>query len=132
MTDDEDPWTYERLQPGMDFGVVRVPLDAARVKGWEAVYGPVSGTVAPDGLIVAGMMEAYIRAIQPRPDGNIHAAQRLAFTGAQAALGDEIAFMIGVAVKELRKGRRWVTFSARAAVEGRDLMRGDIVSIWAA
>ncbi len=128
----EDLWTYDRFETGQDHGAVAVALDAERVAGWEAVYGPVRGDAAPDGLIVAGMMEAYIRAIQPRPKGNVHASQKLAFTGARAKLGDEVLYRVSVAGKELKKDRRWVSFAVEAEAGGRPLMCGEIISIWAA
>ena len=130
MTD--ETWTYDRLSPGADFGPVEVPLDAERVQGWEGVYGPVSGDLAPDGLIVAGMMEAYIRAIQPRPKGNVHAAQKLAFTGVRARLGDTVAYTVTVASKERKKGRNWIVFDITARTGDAVLVRGDLTAIWAA
>lgn len=128
----DDLWTFDRFFPGQDFGTINVTMDARRVAGWEAVYGPIEGTNAPDGLIVAGMMEAYLLAIHPRPKGNVHAAQTLAFTGEQAALGDTVTYAVGVAETEQKKGRFWVTFSIKATQEGRALMQGELVSIWAA
>ncbi len=128
----DDLWTFDRFKAGQSFGAVEVALDSRRIKGWQAVYGQISGDVAPDGLIVAGMMEAYILAIQPRPKGNVHAAQKLDFTGVQAALGDVITYQVSVAKAEEKKGRFWVTFTITAAHNSKVLMQGDIVSIWAA
>ena len=128
-----DPlWTFDRFAAGQDFGTIDVPIDTARIGGWQAVYGPITGPKAPDGLIVAGMMEAYILAIQPRPNGNVHAAQKLSFTGAQAAVGDVVSYRVGIAHTEEKKGRFWVTFSIEAAQGGTPLMHGELVSIWAA
>ncbi|MFD1510250.1 hypothetical protein [Lacimonas salitolerans] len=125
-------WTFDRLIPGAGFGPVVVSLDADRVAGFEGVYGPITGDLAPDGLIVAGMMEAYIRAIQPRPKGNVHAAQKLAFTGAQARLGDTVSYTVTVLSKEQKKGRNWIIFAIEADANGKALMRGDVTAIWAA
>lgn len=130
MTD--DLWTFDRFEPGQSFGTVTVPLDDDRVGGWSAIYGAPTGDTAPDGLIVAGMMEAYIRAIQPRPKGNVHAAQTLSFTGATARLGDVVTYHVGIRSKEAKKGRHWVSFAVRAEVDGTDLLTGEILSIWAA
>ncbi|MGH1331740.1 MAG: hypothetical protein ACRBBK_12725 [Paracoccaceae bacterium] len=128
----DELWTFERFFPGQDFGAIDVNLDARRVAGWEAVYGPIEGRYAPDGLIVAGMMEAYLLAIQPRPNGNVHAAQKLAFTGVRAALGDTLTYRVEIAKAEQKKGRFWVTFSIQAAHADKELMQGELVSIWAA
>ncbi|MWB78751.1 hypothetical protein GLS40_11990 [Pseudooceanicola sp. 216_PA32_1] len=133
MADNDEIWTFARFAPGQDFGTVTVPLDGTRLDGWQAIYGPVAGDIAPDGLIVAGMMEAYIRAIQPRPKGNVHAAQKLAFApDAVARKGDTVSYRVAVAAKEERKGRNWVTFAVRAELDGAELLSGEIVSIWAA
>lgn len=130
MTD--EMWTFDRLSPGAGFGPVAVPLDDERVQGWEGVYGPITGDLAPDGLIVAGMMEAYIRAIQPRPKGNVHAAQSLDFTGAQARLGDAVSYTVTVVSKEQKKSRNWIVFAIEASTDGKPLMRGELTAIWAA
>lgn len=130
MTD--EMWTFDRLSPGAGFGPVAVPLDSERVQGWEGVYGPITGDVVPDGLIVAGMMEAYIRAIQPRPKGNVHAGQTLTFTGAQARLGDTVSYSVTVLSKEQKKSRNWIVFAIEASTDGKPLMRGEVTAIWAA
>jgi hypothetical protein len=125
-------WSFDTLEPGARFGPVIVPLDAERLAGWESVYGPVTAGQAPDGLIVAGMMEAYIRAIQPRPKGNVHAAQKLAFTGARARQGDDVVYTVTVGSKERKKGRNWIVFSIDAQARGTALLRGEVTAIWAA
>ena len=128
----DDLWTFERFEPGQSFGHVAIPLDAERVAGWTAIYGAPQGDTAPDGMIVAGMMEAYIRAIQPRPKGNVHAAQTLSLSGAVAWLGEPVDYHVSVLSKEAKRGRNWVTFAIRAEAAGTELLRGEIVSIWAA
>ncbi|GGE44840.1 hypothetical protein GCM10011360_35140 [Primorskyibacter flagellatus] len=128
----DEMWTFARFEPGQSFGTVTIPLDAERVAGWAAIYGAPQGDAAPDGLIVAGMMEAYIRAIQPRPKGNVHAAQKLAFSGAACRIGEEVVYHVSVLSAEEKRGRNWVGFGIRAEAGGRDLLRGEILSIWAA
>lgn len=123
-------WTFDRFVHGQSFAPVSVPLDATRVAGWEAIYGPVIGMTAPDGMIIAGMMEAYIHAIQPRPEGNVHAGQKIALTGAQVALGQTLTYRVGVAEKAEKKGRHWVTFTVRADHDETEILNGRIVAIW--
>ncbi|MCF7699864.1 hypothetical protein [Loktanella sp. M215] len=130
MIDDATLWTFARFAPGQHFAPVTVPLDANRVAGWEAIYGAVIGATAPDGMIIAGMMEAYIHAIQPRPKGNVHAGQKIALTGAQVALGQTLTYRVGVAEKAEKKGRHWVTFTVRADHDGTEILNGRIVAIW--
>ncbi|WP_204318720.1 hypothetical protein [Pseudooceanicola aestuarii] len=126
------PWTFDRLTPGQCFGPVTIPLDETRQAGWRAIYGAPEGETAPDGLIVAGMMEAFIRAIQPRPRGNVHAGQTLALTGATVRLGEDVTYHVSVAARDQKRGRNWITCSVRAEAGGRALLRGDITTIWAA
>ena len=131
-TEDQDLWTFDRFAPGHDFGIVPVELDRTRRAAWEDIYGTSQGDRAPKGMLVAAMMEAYIRAIQPRPKGNVHAGQSLSFTQAAADFGDRVDFAVRIGAKELRNGRRWVTFAVVARVGDRRLLTGEIRSIWAA
>lgn len=131
MQENDAPWTFARFAPGQSFGAVEVALDETRRADWARVYG-APGARPPRGLIVAAMMEAYIRAIQPRPKGNVHAAQTLEFTGAAPGWGDRVEFAVSCAGKEEKKGRFWVDFGIEASVNGAPAMRGVIRSIWAA
>jgi len=126
-----DLWTYERFQPGHVFGVIPIQTDAGKRADWGRVFGPTSDRL-PRGMLVTAMMEAYIRAIQPRPDGNVHASQELAFTEAQANWGDTVLVTVSLVAKEERKGRYWVRFGIEAHVGDAQVMTGTIRSIWAA
>ncbi|MEC7259258.1 MAG: hypothetical protein VXW58_15725, partial [Pseudomonadota bacterium] len=81
---------------------------------------------------VTAMMQAYIDAIQPRPKGNIHAAQDLSFTDLRLEWGDTISIEVSCVEKETRKGRHWVQFGIRATRNDDLAMTGAIRSIWAA
>ncbi len=130
MTVDAFLWTAARLEPGYRFAPVTVPIDATRVKCWETIYGKIKGNIAPDGLISAGMMEAYIHAIQPRPQGNVHTGHKVSLTGARVALGQKLTYHVEVKAKVEKKGRHWVTFGVRAENETKEIMQGEIVAIW--
>lgn len=127
----DELWTFARFEPGHVFGTIEVVADDRRRADWERVFG-TAGDRLPRGMLVAAMMEAYIRAIQPRPDGNIHAAQELGFSDAQAQWGDTVAVTVTLDGKEERKGRLWVRFGVQASVGGVAVMTGTIRSIWAA
>lgn len=124
-------WTYDDFLPGSVLGRRSIALDVQRVAHWTAIYGaPATPGLLPSGLLVAAMMEAYLRAIQPRPPGNIHASQTLRFSGT-ARPGDEIEAEVTCVAKELRRERRWVTFGVSLRSRARDVLGGEIRTIWA-
>lgn len=126
-----DVWVFDDFQPGLELNRVSIALDARRIADWTAIYGrsEMSGRV-PSGMLVAAMMEAYLRGIQPRPPGNIHASQKLVF-GAAANAGDRLDAEVSCIGKELRKERRWVTFGVTLRNGPHDVLRGEIRTIWA-
>lgn len=127
----EDMWTYERFEPGQVFGVVEIPLDAAKRAHWQEIFGECRDETLPRGMLVAAMMEAYIRAIQPRPKGNVHAAQVLDFTGHRPRWDDTISIAVSCLSKEDKKGRFWIDFGIQASSGDKMVLSGTIRSIWA-
>jgi len=131
----DTPWTFADFEPGAPLGVIVLAADAERRALWDQVYGKSvgpAGTHVPQGLIVALMMDAYVKVIQPRPPGNVHAMQSLSFTGQRAAWGDTLHFDFSVGGKEMKRERRWVTFRVAARTETDAVMSGEIRAIWAA
>lgn len=124
-------WVFDDFRPGSALGHLAIPLDAMRLAHWAAIYGEpaVAGRV-PSGMLVAAMMEAYLTAIQPRPPGNIHASQKLTF-GAPAAPGDRLDAEVTCLWKEVRRERRWVAFGVTLRSGDRDVLSGEIRTIWA-
>jgi acyl dehydratase len=124
-------WTFDDFLPGSVLGRLSIALDAQRIAHWTAIYGlPTTLERLPSGLLVAAMMEAYLRAIQPRPPGNIHASQTLRFGGA-ARPGDELQAEVACVAKELRRERRWVTFGVSLRNGSKNILGGEIRTIWA-
>jgi acyl dehydratase len=124
-------WTFDDFRPGSVLGRLSIVLDAQRIANWTGIYGsPATPERLPSGMLVAAMMEAYLRAIQPRPPGNIHASQRLKFTGAVNP-GDELRAEVACVAKELRRERRWVTFGVTLHSGSQDVLSGEISAIWA-
>lgn len=126
---DDALWTFDRFEPSMSFGSLDIEIDEDRMAAWSGVFGAEGHR---SGLLVVVMMEAFIRLIQPRPNGNVHAAQKLQFISATRSLERHFSVDVRCDGKELRKERRWVNF--RADVYQRDalLMTGLITTIWAA
>lgn len=110
-------WTFDRFAPGQDFGTIDIQMDEGRRTNWARVFGPSTGRL-PRGMLVTAMMEAYIAAIQPRPDGNVHASQQLSFRPSSAQWG--IASRSPCPARTRRSGRAGtgsVLASPRAAAE---------------
>lgn len=134
-TAEDAPWTFADFEPGAPLGVIVLPVDAERRALWDQVYGRSvgpAGAAVPQGLIVALMMDAYVKVIQPRPPGNVHAMQSLSFTGQRVTWGDTLHFDFSVGGKEMKRERRWVTFQVAARTETDAVMNGEIRAIWAA
>jgi len=124
-------WSFERFESGVSFGSVEVPLDERRIKLWQEIYGELVDEIIPEGLLVAAMMEAYIKAIQPRPKGNIHAAQKITFTNIKPLRGDALSVVLTCVHKEIKKSRRWIRFGAVIRTGDAIVMSGEIRAIWA-
>lgn len=128
-------WTFADFEPGSPLGTIALALDAGRRSSWDQVYGDSvgpAGSVVPQGLTVALMMDAYVKVIQPRPPGNVHAMQTLSFTRRNPAWGDLLQFDFSVGGKELKRERRWITFLVSARTGSELVMTGEIRAIWAA
>ena len=123
-------WTFDDFEPGAPVGEATVALDARRLDLWERLHGPAEGV--PSGVILAAMMEAYVAAIQPRPKGNVHAGQTLAFTRRRPAPGATLCFAFACRDKALKRERRWIWFDFEAGDEGGPVATGAITAIWAA
>ena len=124
------PWTFDDFEPGAAVGDATVALDARRMALWERLHGPAEGV--PAGLVLAAMMEAYIAAIQPRPKGNVHAGQTLAFPGRRPEPGATLRFAFACRDKALKRGRRWVWFDFEADDGDGPVATGTIAAVWAA
>lgn len=139
MTDsgtDIRPWTFDDFEIGAELGTLHIVVDDRRLSLWKRIYGEESlrdtTDTVPQGLLVAAMMEGYIKAIQPRPPGNIHAGQQITFASHQVAFGASLTLAFTCLGKEFKRERRWVTFGVRVMDGDRLAMSGEISSIWAA
>jgi acyl dehydratase len=124
-------WAFDDFRPGVELGRLSITLNDARLANWSEIYGaPATVGRAPSGMLVAAMMEAYLKAFQPRPPGNIHASQKLSF-GKSTNLGDRLDAEVTCLWKEIRKGRRWVAFGVVLRSGDSDVLSGEIRTIWA-
>lgn len=124
-------WTFDRFEPGQVFGTVEIATSGEKRAQWAAVFG-AGGDRLPRGMMVTAMMEAYVAAIQPRPDGNVHVSQELTYTDLPVHWGDTLSVTVSCADKEEKKGRFWVRFGIDATVGGQTALTGVIRAIWAA
>ncbi|MFG1250466.1 hypothetical protein [Xanthobacter flavus] len=130
MSEASPVWVFDRFRPGEPLGHHSITLDDARLADWEAIYGAVAAGHLPSGILVAAMMEAYLKAFSPRPPGNVHASQTLAF-GDPVQPGDRLEAEVSCLWKEMRKARRWVGFGVVLKKGDREVLAGEIRTIWA-
>jgi acyl dehydratase len=127
-----DVWTFDDFEPGSELGRLSLCLDESRLHNWSSIYGsPQSSENVPSGMLVAAMMEAYLKAFQPRPPGNIHVNQKLTFSGRPVKVGTQVDIVVSCLSKELRKERRWVNFGVAMRDGQEDVLRGESLIIWA-
>lgn len=122
-------WVVDDFHAGQQLGRLNIMLDDERLAKWAAVYGAPSdvGRV-PSGVLVAAMMEAYLKAFQLHPPGNIHASQKLTF-GKPARAGDRLEADVSCLWKERRKERGWIGFGATLRRDGKDILSGETWTI---
>ena len=125
------PWTFADFVPGSELGRVAIAFDDERLSAWRGIYGALPGGTVPAGAMLAAAMQAYLEAFRPRPPGNIHAAQKLAFGKERLKPGDRADAVVTCLAKELRKERHWVTFGVSIVKDGRDVLSGEMLLVWA-
>lgn len=127
----EPLWTFDRFESGHVFGTIDLVADAEKCAHWTKIYGAQKNDTLPRGMIVVAMMECFIRAIQPRPSGNIHAGQELVFTDFRPRWGATLSTTISCAHKQEKKGRFWVEFGIVVSSGGTEVLSGTNRLIWA-
>ncbi len=131
----ETPWTFADFPVGETMAEVEIALTPEKAALWASISGaetPAAGDPAPRALMVAAMMETYIRALQPRPPGNVHAGQTLSFHGPAPAIGATLTARFACRAKAEKKGRFWITLGVEMFEGTRPALSGEILSIWAA
>jgi hypothetical protein len=124
--------TYDSFVPGQVMGARETVLDAASLRAWHALFPEDDlGGVMPHGMVAAIAMRAYAEILQPRPPGNVHAAQRFDLLRLPRE-GERLTTTISCLAKERRKGRPWVTLGMDTAGPGGPAFRGLMTVVWAA
>lgn len=128
-------WTFDDFSEGMALGSIDVVVDEHRTSLWRRIYARGESwneaDAVPQSLIVAAMMEAYLKIIQPRPPGNVHAGQKIVMTGNSVMAGARLTFGFSCLGKAMKRERRWMTLGVSGSQDARPVMRGEIVTIWA-
>lgn len=124
--------TYASFEPGQVIGEHSESVTQEQVATWRQIYPGGTDAEARASLIVICMMRAYMAITEPRPNGNIHARQKLDIA-ALPADNETIRTQLRVLSKAMRKDRRYVELE----VEGwgdtnRPLFCGVMTAIWAA
>ncbi len=127
-----DVWTFADFTLRQTLPSVSVEITSERLENWQLVFGEIpQGRDLPRGLVVSALVEGFIRSAQPRPQGNIHARQRLVFSDCPLRVGDVVDVSAKVLTKEVRRDRNWITFRLIGRVCGVRLCSGDFTVIWA-
>lgn len=125
--------TFESFRPGQELGRCTFALEPALLALWRRLY-PYDdcGDLMPPGMASVVTMRSYMKILVPRPEGNVHAGQRMRIHRLPQ-VGETLTTTIGCADKAMRKGRRFVTFATRTDdAGGATVLSGTTTSIWAA
>lgn len=124
--------TYDDFTPGAVMGRSEALLDAAKLEAWRALFAEDDlGGVMPHGMVAVLAMRAYAEVVQPRPPGNVHAAQHFDLFRLPR-LGETLTTTITCIAKEIRRDRRRVTLQMDCAGEQGPAFRGLMTVLWAA
>ncbi|MBR0671655.1 hypothetical protein [Neoroseomonas soli] len=124
--------TYETFSPGQVMGSSEAVLDTAKLQAWRALFPEDDfGGEMPHGMVAAIAMRAYAEVLQPRPPGNVHAAQHFDLFRLPRA-GERLTTTITCLEKEIRKGRFRVTLGMDTVGSEGPAFRGRMTVLWAA
>jgi hypothetical protein len=124
--------TYDSFIPGQVMGARQMVLDAAALEAWHALFPEdAPGEAMPHGMVAAISMRADAEILQPRPPGNIHAAQHFALLRLPRQ-GEHLTTTITCLKKAWRKGRSWVTLGMDTTDPEGPALHGRMTVIWAA
>jgi acyl dehydratase len=124
--------TYDSFTPGQVMGTREMVLDAAALEAWRELFPQDDlGGAMPHGMAAAISMRAYAEILQPRPPGNVHAAQHFELLRLPRQ-GERLTTAISCLEKERRKGRSWVTLGMETTGPEGPAFRGRMAVIWAA
>lgn len=127
-------WTFDRFEPGALVGSVDLPVLEEDVARWMALFPSPQGGAGdrlPAGFSVAMMMKGYMRILDHRPPGNVHAHQSLVW-GPMIRRGGLVSMRLVCLNTEMKSERRWITFDARlSSMDGVLHLSGEMRMLWA-
>lgn len=133
-TPDGEPWTFARFEVGAKLGSSEQCIDERLIESWNSIYGAMNRNGAlPYGVAQLLTMKAYAEVVQPRPPGNIHAAQKCELVGVPQQ-GRELHVDVYCVAKYERRNRNVVDFQVNIAdaVSGQLYSRSILEICWAA
>jgi hypothetical protein len=124
---------FDTLQPGATLGDAGFEFTEAALSEWTALFPADSACrpVMPPAMIAMVVMRAYMALMHDRPPGNVHAGQKFEIARLPS-LNETMTTGLRCLSKDLRNGRRWVTFGTLTRDRaGLPLFSGEMTMLWA-
>ena len=124
--------TFDSFVPGQVMGSSASVLEVEQLRAWRALFpeDDLDGAM-PHGMVAAIAMRAYAQVVQPRPPGNVHAAQHFDLFRLPRE-GEVLTTRVTCLAKEIRKDRRRVTLQMDCTGTEGPAFRGRMTVLWAA
>lgn len=126
--------TFDVLEAGSLLGEHRFVFDEAALGEWTALFPEDAGCrpVMPPAMLAMVVMRAFIAIMHDRPPGNVHAGQSFELLRLPV-LDERLVTRLRCQCKDLRNGRRWVTFNSETSGDHGELrFSGVMTTLWAA
>jgi hypothetical protein len=126
--------TYANLSPGTVLGNCSFAFTPEALAKWAKLFPDDAQCqpAMPPAMIAMVTMQAFMEIMQDRPPGNIHAAQKFQLSRLPQ-LGEQLITTLRCAEKEIKSGRRWISFESETIDgSGQLVFRGEMKTIWAA
>jgi hypothetical protein len=126
--------TFADFQPVSLLGESDFEFTDETMGEWSALFPDDRASLPkmPPAMIAMVFMRAYVKIVNERPPGNVHAGQKF-WVSRLPKLGDRLTTRLSCTGKEIKSNRRWVTFDANTVdAAGQLLFRGQMKTIWAA
>lgn len=127
-------WSFADFEPGEAIGSADQTIDDEAIEDWLAIYRgePDTRPLVPAGMAMLIVMRGYANAVRPRPEGNVHAAQKLTIVRVPR-VGDHLTTRVRCHDKQMKRERRWVTFDIEVSDQHDNVCyRATNTSVWAA
>jgi hypothetical protein len=126
--------TYADFSPGAVLGECPFAFTPEALAKWAKLFPDDAQCqpAMPPAMIAMVTMRAFMEIMQDRPLGNIHAAQKFQLSRLPQ-LGERLMTTLRCAEKEIKSGRRWISFESETVDGSRQLVfRSKMKTIWAA